>query len=113
MKRDDSVYLHHIMDAMLRIEVYVQGIDEDTFYERFLVQDGVIRQLEIVGEAVKHLSREVCERYDHIPWQDIAGMRDKLIHDYFGVDLETVWLTATEDIPAFRPEVAKMLEEIE
>jgi len=62
----------------------------------------VIRQLEITGEAIKQLSRELRVQYAHVPWQDIAGMRDKLIHDYFGVDLETVWLTTKEDIPVLK-----------
>jgi uncharacterized protein with HEPN domain len=87
MKHDEKVYLQHILDAISRIEEYLQGIDEGTFSQRPLIQDGVIRQLEIIGEAVKRISSELRERYSHIPWQDIAGTRDKLIHHYFGVDI--------------------------
>ncbi len=110
MKRDDSVYLRHVLDAIDRIEEYLQGIDEHAFYEQTLVQDGVIRQLEIIGEAVKRLSSELRAKHRQIPWKDVAGMRDKLIHDYFGVDLETVWLTTQEDIPYLQTEVKKILE---
>ncbi|RMF33485.1 MAG: DUF86 domain-containing protein [Chloroflexi bacterium] len=112
MKYDDSVYLQHILDAIARIEEYLEGVDEEGFYRQYLVQDGVIRQLEIIGEAVKRLSKDLRDRYVHVPWQDIAGMRDKLIHDYFGVDLETVWLTAKEDIPVLKAEVTKILDEL-
>ena len=110
MARDDSVYLRHILDAISRIEEYLHGVDEEIFYQHYLVQDGVIRQLEIIGEASKRLSREVRASCPNVPWPDIAGMRDKLIHDYFGVDLEAVWLTARDDIPALKAEVSTMLE---
>jgi uncharacterized protein with HEPN domain len=111
MERDDSVYLHHILDASTRIEEYLGGVNEETFHQVTLVQDGVIRQLEIVGEATKRLSREVRVKYPNVPWQDIAGMRDKLIHDYFGVDLDAVWLTARDDVPVLKAEVTRILEE--
>ena len=74
-----------------------------------MVQDGVIRQLEIIGEATKKISKETCDKHSHIPWNDIAGMRDKLIHDYFGVDIEQVWLTAKNDIPILQTEIEEAL----
>jgi uncharacterized protein with HEPN domain len=111
MERDDSVYLQHILDAISRIEEYVQGVDEAAFYRQHLVQDGVIRQLEIIGEATKRLSQEVRAKCPNVPWQDMAGMRDKLIHDDFGVDLDAVWLTLRDDVPVLKAEVARMIEE--
>jgi len=113
MKRDESVYLRHVLDAIARIEEYLQGVEEKTLHEQYLVQDGVIRQLEIIGEAVRHLSSELRDKCAHVPWQDIAGTRDKLIHDYFGVDIEKVWLMAREDIPVLKAEETKILRELE
>ncbi len=112
-KRDDAVYLRHVLDAISKIAEYLHGIDEHNFRRNTLIQDGVIRQLEIIGEAVKKLSSELRDRHPHIPWKDVAGMRDKLIHDYFGVDLEAVWESAKEDVPALRDEVKRILKELE
>ena len=113
MRRDDSVYLRHILDAIAKVEVYLGGQDEMAFSQNTLLQDGVIRQIEIIGEATKRLSQQLRAKYGRIPWQDIAGMRDKLVHDYFGVDIGQVWLTATEDLPLLKVEVEKILAELE
>ena len=111
MKKDDTVYLRHIRDAIMTVEEYLNGIDEAEFYATQLLQDGVIRQTEIIGEAIRHVSKDLRKSYPEIPWQDIAGMRDKLIHDYFGVDLEKVWLTAQEDLPILKTQISKILSD--
>ena len=110
MKKDDLVYLKHISDAISRIEEYTQGVGYEDFMDNHLIQDGVIRQIEIIGEATKRLSDEIREKYPHIPWKDIAGMGDKLIHGYFGVDLGAVWDTVEDDIPLLKSETEKIIE---
>ena len=112
MIRDDAVYLHHILDAINRIEEYVSGLNHEEFMRSNLVQDGVIRQIEIIGEATKNLSPTLKERYPNIPWKDIAGMRDKLIHQYFGVDISAVWETVTQDLPDFKIQIDGILSAV-
>lgn len=75
-----------------------------------MIQDGVIRQLEIIGEATRQISPKTREDHGHIPWKDMAGMRDKLIHDYFGVDVEQVWFTVQNDIPFLQAETEIVLK---
>ena len=75
-----------------------------------LIQDGVIRQVEIIGEAARHVSKDFRKANPGIPWEDISEMCDKLIHDYFGVDLEKVWLTAQEDLPVLKEQIIQILK---
>lgn len=109
MQKDDEVYLRHILDAIMKIEEYTEDIEYEDFVEQLLVQDGVIRQLEIMGEATKRLSIDFRNEHSNIPWRDIAGMRDKLIHDYLGVDIDTVWDTVVEDIPSLKKQIEEII----
>ena len=109
MKRPDTIYLRHVLEAIAKVDRYLASVDEATFYAESLIQDGVIRQLEIIGEAVKQLGPETRKEAPHIPWQAIAGMRDKLIHHYFGVDLGQIWLTAQNDLPPLKAAVSAIL----
>lgn len=111
MKKDNTVYLRHILDAITTLEGYLQGVNEKKFKTTSLLQDGAIRQIEIIGEAVRHISKDMRRTYPDVPWEDIAGMRNKLIHDYFGVDLDKVWLTTKEDLPLLKKQVMQILKD--
>jgi uncharacterized protein with HEPN domain len=99
MPKDNSVYIEHILESIFTIEEYLKGHSKESFLGNKMVQDAVVRQFEIVGEATKRLSANFKERNSHIPWKNMAGMRDILIHDYIGVDLWQVWDTAKDDLP--------------
>lgn len=102
--------MRHILDAVSRIEEYTKEIEYKNFMENHLVQDGVIRQIEIIGEATKRLSDKTRDNYPDVPWKDMTGMRDKLIHDYLGVDIDAVWDTVKEDIPILKNKLKDLLE---
>lgn len=107
--KNDSVYLEHIFEAMHKIAVYLSNTSQSQFIADEEKQDAVIRKIEIIGEATKKLSANLRNQYPHIPWKAIAGMRDKLIHDYFDVNPETVWDTAVIDIPELLPQIKEIL----
>jgi uncharacterized protein with HEPN domain len=97
--KDDSIYIDHILNSLNRILDYISGKDRESFEADLVTQDAVVRQLEIIGEATKRVSKEFRSKHPDIPWSDMAGMRDVLIHDYIDVDFGIVWKTASEDIP--------------
>jgi len=101
MSRDYKVFLQDILDAIKKIEKYTKGVSLIQLKKKDLVVDGVARNLEIIGEAAKNLSQDLKDKVD-LPWKDIMGMRDIAIHEYFEVDLQTVWDTATQDVPVVR-----------
>lgn len=106
MKKDE-LYLSHIMRAISDLENHTKGLNFDSFSKNILVQDGVMRKLELIGEASKRLSDDFRDSTPEVPWKDICGMRDKLIHDYMGVDLMAVWKTATEDVQLLKKALEK------
>ena len=110
MKKDNLVYLRHILDAIHRIEEYIEGVEYEDFMNNNLIQAGVMREIEITGEATKGLMQGFKEKYPDIPWKKMSGMRDKLIHDYFGVDLDAVWDTVEKDIPLLKDKIKDIIE---
>lgn len=109
MIKNDGVFLAHITDAISQIELYTQGLDAEGFRQNRLVQDAVIRQFEIIGEASKNVSPAMRNQYPEVPWKDLAGFRDKLIHHYFGVDIVSVWLSVTTDLPILKQQMASLI----
>jgi uncharacterized protein with HEPN domain len=106
--KDDRVYLDHIRDAISDIQEYA-SVGRDIFMTDRMRQDAVIRKIEIIGEAVKQLSSVTKDGRPEIPWKQIAGMRDRLTHHYFGVDLGLVWRVVERDLPVLKAAVATLL----
>lgn len=106
--RDWRLRVEDILDAIARIERYVAGINSEQFKADQKTVDAVVRNLEIIGEAVRHLAAEEQNLPAAVPWTDIAGMRNILIHEYFGVDLNIIWQTVTVDLPALRAELERV-----
>ena len=100
--RDDQIYIRHILDSIARIDSYLHGVTEKHFLNTPLIQDAVIRQILVIGEAAKRVSGDLRHQTPGIPWADIAGMRDKLVHDYLGINLGAVWDTANRDLATLK-----------
>lgn len=105
----DQNFIRHMLGAIERIRSYTENISEEEFLNNFLIQDGVIRNLEIIGEASKKITPEMKQATPEIPWKQISGMRDKLIHDYFGVDVIAVWSVVQMNIPELRYQLLKLI----
>jgi len=109
-KRDYKLYLKDILDAIVKIEKYTGTLSFEEFSNDELVVDGVVRNFEIIGEASKNIPSKVKSHYPDIPWKEMAGMRDKMIHEYFGVDLEIVWKTVKIRLPQLKPVLQDMYD---
>lgn len=112
MKRDIKVYIEDILESISRIEEYVKDVDEAEFYGNGEKQDAVLRRLEIIGEAVKNIPQDVRDGYPEIPWKQIAGMRDIVIHEYFGVNLGRIWKVIQVDMKDLKDKINKIKREI-
>lgn len=106
--KNDKLYLTHILECIKNIESYIPN-GKDDFFSSKLIQDAVIRNLEIIGEATKQISKELRDQNPHVPWREMAGLRDVLIHHYFGVDNEIVWNVVEKELPALKEKIRKIL----
>lgn len=110
--RKPSIYLRDILEAMEAIERFVEGVDFNGFKSDDMRVSAVIRKFEIIGEAAKNVPENIKQKYSSIPWKDMAAMRDKLIHFYFGIKYEIVWNTIKDVIPQIRPLIREVLKNL-
>lgn len=112
MKKDPKIFIEHILQSIEIIEGHVENKTKDDFLNSVLLQDAIIRRIEIIGEAAKNLPLDFKDKYSNIPWKTIAGMRDILIHKYFGIDLELTWEVVERDIPALKKQILRINEDL-
>lgn len=113
MKKDPKIFIEHILESIARIEEYTKEITKDEFLSSSKIQDAVIRRIEVIGEAVKNIPDEMKQKYPYMPWRKMTGMRDILIHEYFGVDLELTWRVVKEDITDLKKRMLRVKEDLE
>ncbi len=111
MKKSPIVYLYHIRDACQSIAAFMSGVSREDFLQNFEKQSAVVRQLEIIGEAVKRLPNEFRNQYPDVAWKSATGMRDFLIHDYDEIDPEQVWQTTLTALPLFADQIHNIIEQ--
>jgi len=110
MKKDPKIFLKHILESIDEIEKYIKRFSKGDFLKDRKTQDAVVRRIEIIGEAVKNLPADYKKKHKEIKWREIAGMRDILTHEYFGIDLNIVWRTVKKDIPQLKKKVFGLLK---
>lgn len=113
MKRNVTLYIRDILQNMQDAEEFLQGCTYDQFVSDKKTFNAVVRSIEVIGEAAKHVPTDVREKYPGVPWKEMAGMRDKVSHFYFGVDREAVWYAVKERIPALRPMIEQILGDLQ
>lgn len=110
--KDPEIYLNHILEAVAKIEEAGAGLSREYFFddENWVTREALLRQLEIIGEAVKRIPAPFLNQYPQVPWRKIAGMRNFLIHEYFAVDYERVWETIQRDVPELKRQIQDILK---
>ena len=111
--RNYRLYIKDIFEAMSAVQIFVEGMDFDAFVADDKTASAVVRKLEIIGEATKNVPEEIRQKYPQVPWRQMAGMRDQIIHAYFAVDYVVVWDTLKVDIPPLQPIIARILKDLE
>jgi len=113
MKRDYRLYLDDMLEAIGKIERYTEGLSYEQFRKDEKTNDAVITNFAIIGEAAKHIPAKIKKHYPEIPWKEMAGMRDKLVHEYFGIRLDVVWETITVRLPQLKNLIEELLEDFD
>lgn len=111
MKKDPSVFLQHMLNCIKNIESDVNNFTKEKFLKKRTITNSVLWNIEVLGEAAKNIPTDFRKEHPEIPWQSISGMRDKLIHEYFGIDLGNVWKVIQEDIPLLKEKIRKIVQE--
>lgn len=110
-KSDDLSYMKDIIDAIDRINIYTEGVNRSTFFEHLMMQDAVMHQIEIIGEASNRISDIFQELHPELPWMEMRAIRNKIVHDYRGIELEIIWDTVKNNLPPLQRQVKHLLGE--
>ncbi len=113
MNKDVTTFIEHILNSIEKIESFSKDLTKKELSVDDLHQSAIIRKIEVIGEAVKNIPLSFRNKYPDIPWKDIAGMRDKLMHHYFGVNIDTVWKVIKDDLPKLKENILKIKKELE